>query len=327
MEKKVIVGLDIGYSNLKIAVETNGSERCIVLPAGAAPADRFGTRFDGSLNEEYINVLVNDESYIAGVSPDKAAMHTRELHDEYANSNSYKALFHAALLLVEEDEIDILVTGLPVKQFNEEKRKTALENMMTGKHQVTPIRSVVVKKTIVIPQPIGGFLDYVNSENVDIDDSRILVIDPGFFSVDWVVIRDGNLQKQSSGTSLTASSVILEQCAISMAADYGAKVSIEVLENAFRKDKKTIKILGKQVDFVSYLNNAIKAVVPSVLTSMKQAIRNEYGEPDEILLVGGGAQFFEQTVKTVFDRVNVKIPNDAICSNARGFLVLAKAKS
>jgi plasmid segregation protein ParM len=228
-------------------------------------------------------------------------------------------------LLAEADDIDMLVTGLPVSQFNDSERKTAVEKMMTGVHQVTTARSVAVKKTLVVPQPIGGFLDYVRTNKVDVEDSRILVIDPGFFSVDWVVINDGNLQKQSSGTSLSASSVVLEQCAISIAQAHGAKVSVEVLENAFRTGKNSIKVLGKQIDFGNFLHDAVKMVVPSVLDSMQKSIRNEYGEPDEVLLIGGGAQFFEQAVKSVFNRVSVNLPAEPVCSNARGFLIMANA--
>jgi plasmid segregation protein ParM len=321
----ITLGMDIGYSNLKLALKRDDHEQSIILPSGAAPADKFGTRFDGSLNTEHIHVLVDGQAYIAGVSPDKAALHSRALHAEYASSASYKALFHAALLLAEADEIDVLVTGLPISQFNDTERKTALEKMMTGSHHVTPARSIVVKKTLVVPQPIGGFLDYVKSKKVDVEDSRIFVIDPGFFSVDWVVINDGNLQKQSSGTSLSASSVILEQCAISIAQHYGAKVAIEVLENALRAGKNSIKVLGKQVEFSAFLRDAVKIVAPSVLDAMQKAIRNEYGEPDEVLLVGGGAQFFEQAVKSVFNRISVNLPTEPVCSNARGFLIMANA--
>lgn len=321
--KKTTLGMDIGYSNLKLAINQN--EHCIVLPAGAAPADRFGTRFDGSLNTDHLHVLVDGQPYIAGVSPDKAALYARALHADYAKSNAYKALFHASLLLAEADDIDMLVTGLPVSQFNDSERKTAVEKMMTGVHQVTTTRSVEVKKTLVVPQPIGGFLDYVRTNKVDVEDSRILVIDPGFFSVDWVVINDGNLQKQSSGTSLSASSVVLEQCAISIAQAHGAKISVEVLENAFRTGKNSIKVLGKQIDFGDFLSDAVKMVVPSVLDSMQKSIRNEYGEPDEVLLIGGGAQFFEQAVKSVFNRVSVNLPAEPVCSNARGFLIMANA--
>jgi plasmid segregation protein ParM len=47
------------------------------------------------------------------------------------------------------------------------------------------------------------------------------VIDPGFFSVDWVVIAHRDWHRQSPGTSLNASSVVLEEAARRMAKDHG----------------------------------------------------------------------------------------------------------
>ena len=104
------------------------------------------------------------------------------------------------------ERIDVLVTGLPVSQYLDDARRNALAEQMRGTHQVTPKRTVSVEKVKVIPQPIGGLLDYIAQEDADIDDALVLVIDPGFFSVDWVVVANKDLHRQSSGTSLNASS-------------------------------------------------------------------------------------------------------------------------
>ena len=111
-----IVGLDIGYSNLKLAYgnSENGMQTAI-RPAGAAPADRFGSRIDGKEQDDFLHVLVGDEPFIAGVSSDRAEMWERSLHSEYARTPSYTALFHAGLLLSGMTEVDVLVTGLPVQ--------------------------------------------------------------------------------------------------------------------------------------------------------------------------------------------------------------------
>ena len=112
-----IVGLDIGYSNLKLAYgNSEKGMQTAIRPAGAAPADRFGSRFDGKEQDDFLHVLVGDEPFIAGVSSDRAEMWERSLHSEYARTPSYTALFHAGLLLSGMTEVDVLVTGLPVEQ-------------------------------------------------------------------------------------------------------------------------------------------------------------------------------------------------------------------
>ena len=48
-----VVGQDIGYSNLKIAFGTSDGEMTTVIrPAGAAPKEHFGSRFDGKKQDE-----------------------------------------------------------------------------------------------------------------------------------------------------------------------------------------------------------------------------------------------------------------------------------
>ena len=146
-----VVGIDIGYSNLKLAYgNTDKGMLTTLRPAGAAPADRFGGRFDGKAQDDFLHVTVDGKPFIAGVSSDRAEMWERSLHADYSKTESYKALFHAGLLLSEMSEIDVLVTGLPVSQYQDEARRKLLEQQFIGKHQITRKRSVYVSEVIVI---------------------------------------------------------------------------------------------------------------------------------------------------------------------------------
>lgn len=130
-----VVGLDIDYSNLKVvAGNSNGEMKKMLRPAGAAPADRFGTRFDGKSQDDFLNVLVDGIPFVAGVSSDRAEMWERSLHAEYSTTQSYKALMYGGLLLSEMSEIDVLVTGLPVSQALIPDRCKKLEAQFVGTH-------------------------------------------------------------------------------------------------------------------------------------------------------------------------------------------------
>ncbi|GLW61516.1 hypothetical protein Hthe01_18650 [Hydrogenophilus thermoluteolus] len=321
-----ILGIDIGYSNLKLAFGQKGeAPKTQLRPAGAAPADRFGSRFDGKAHDDFLHVLVDGQQFIAGVSPDRAEMWSRTLHEDYPSSASYKALFHAGLLLSEMDRIDLLVTGLPVSQYLEEPRRKALAEKMKGTHQITPKRSVTVEKVKVIPQPVGGLLDYIDQENAEIEDARVLVVDPGFFSVDWVVIANNDLHRHSSGTSLNASSVVLEEASRLIAKDYGAAVKTESLENAIRSGKTTVLVFGQRVEIAPYIEGAAKTVAPVVVESIQKSLRTEGAALDLIVLVGGGAAFFREALQAAFPRLQVVSPQEPVFSNARGFWIMGAA--
>ena len=112
--KKFILGLDIGYSNLKIAMGFKGGHvTTTVLPVGAGPLALMPQQLTGG-EGNCIQVVIDDEKWVAGVEPDRLQGWNRELHDDYPATKPYKALFYAALLLSEQKEIDVLVTGLPV---------------------------------------------------------------------------------------------------------------------------------------------------------------------------------------------------------------------
>lgn len=318
-----ILGIDIGYSNLKLAYGNKGASPTTLLrPAGAAPTDRFSSRFDGKVQDDFLHVQVNGESFIAGVAPDRAELWSRSLHADYASSASYQALFHAGLLLSEMEHIDILVTGLPVTQYLDEGRRKVITEKMVGNHQVTPKRSVTVGAVKVIPQPVGGFLDFIARGDADVEDARVLVIDPGFFSVDWVVIAESDLHRQSSGTSLEASSVVLEEASRLIVKDHGSNISTEKLENAIRSGKSDVLVLGQRVELSPYIEQASRKVAPVVVESIQKSLRKESESVDRVLLVGGGATFFQNAVAQAFPQLSVATTKDPVFSNARGFWLM-----
>jgi plasmid segregation protein ParM len=320
-----ILGLDIGYSNVKLAFGSEEPPKVVLRPAGAAPADRFGSRFDGKAQDDFLHVLVDGDPYVAGVSPDRAELWSRALHADYTASSSYQALFHAGLLLSEMNRIDVLVTGLPVAQYMDATRRDALTKKMSGTHQITPKRAVTVESVKVIPQPIGGLLDYISQSGEDIEDARVLVIDPGFFSVDWVVVVNNELHRQSSGTSLNASSVVLEEASTLIAKDYGSAVSVETLEQAARMNTGSILVLGERVEIAPYIEQASRLVAPVVTESIQKSLRTEKQMPDLIVLVGGGAVFFHEAIQESFSRLRVVTPEEPVFSNARGFWLMGAA--
>lgn len=317
-----ILGIDIGYSNLKLAYGEQGGEPKVLLrPAGAAPADRLGEKIGGGENEDFLRVLVNGSPFVAGLSPDRAELWSRELHEDYPSTDSYRALFHAGLLLSELDQIDLVVTGLPVNQYLNPELRERLSGQMQGEHQITPRRKITITKVKVVPQPVGGFVDYVWSlpDAAEIEDSRVLVLDPGFFSVDWVLISNGELRRQSCGTSLEASSVILDEAARLIAEDFGGNVGRERIEHTLRNGHAQVRLFGERIDVAPYLKKAADKVGPIVTTRLRESLRKENTSADMVLLVGGGAGFFESAVKDAFPQLKVTTSEAPVFANARGF--------
>lgn len=320
------LGLDIGYSNV-IGVFGDGVDQyeTIVRPSQAAPLDAIPG--DSGLRAGEVLVEVDGVQWVAFAAPGRV-QEGRELHQDYTQSPAYKALFRGALLHAagDSDVIDVLVTGLPVSQSRDDKYVQGLIETMKGAHQVTPKRCIEVKSVVVVAQPIGTLTDiYCSSEHADVvEESVSLIIDPGFFSVDWVLFDHKELVAQSSSSSVKAMSVLLQACNEEIAKDHGGIPGVEKIEHALQTGKTFILMFGRKVELAEYMKRAADRVVPGVFTEIKQTLRFLKGRAvDCVILGGGGANVYESYAKVEFPESLVIKPSDSVKSNAVGFYNIA----
>lgn len=320
------LGLDIGYSNvIGVHGDGDGKPGSFIRPSQAAPLSSIPG--DAGLREGEVLVDVDGEQWVAFAAPGRV-QEGRELHEDYTQSPAYKALFRGALLYAagDSDVIDVLVTGLPVTQARDDKYVQGVIQTMTGVHQVAPKRSIEVKSVVVVAQPIGTLTDiYCHSEHSDVvEESVSLIIDPGFFSVDWVLFDHKELVAQSSSSSVNAMSVLLQACNEEVARDHGGIPGVEKIEHALQTGKNFILMFGRKVELAPYLKKASDRVIPGVFTEIKQKLRFLKGRAiDCIILGGGGAALYEEYAKAEFPESLVIKPEDSVASNAIGFFNIA----
>lgn len=318
-----VLGMDIGYSNLKLAWGDKNAKKPMtaVYPAGAAPADCISASITSDGSGRGFNVVVDGEEYVAGVEQSSIDGWERVLSKEYPFSTDYKALFFASLLAVEKETVDLLVTGLPVEQCADKDYKESVMNHLQGRHEVRPGVFVNVSKVMVIPQPVGAYIDYLMScENPAIVQvSRVLVIDPGFFSVDYCAIDKGNFDKASSDSSQEAMSVLLEEAGKLITQDHGRPFDLASLEDAVRGDMQ-VPVFGKMVNLAPYLTLAASNVAETVMRKVRQNLRRSKVQgADFTLLTGGGADLYKQSASKIMEGSQVVTAYDPVLSNAKGF--------
>lgn len=321
----LVVGLDIGYSNLKLV--TGSSERdarVLLQPAGAAPVSHLAEPVRAPEEAAGLRVQVDGRPWAAGLSPDRFEGWARPLHADYPTTATYRALFHAALLLSGADRVDRLVTGLPVSQAHDSARRRALQHALLGRQPVAPGHLVEVREVVVLPQPVGAYVDLIWSsatpELLDrVERGSVLVLDAGFFSLDWTLIVRGELRRRASGTTLEAMSVVLETAARLLAEDRGGQPCPGALEEALHAGHPDLLVLGQKVTLAPYLARAAEAVAPVALESLRQALRRESANLDVLLLVGGGASAYAAPIRALFPETPTVTPRDTVTANARGF--------
>ncbi len=322
--KPFVLGLDIGYSNLKLTMGFKDAPPATrVFPAGAAPCELLPRQLSGDAGDG-TRVVIDGEHWVAAVAPARLQGWERELHDDYPATNAYKALFHAALLMAGQKEIDVLVTGLPVARYLETQHRDSLRRRLGGEHRITPRRSVTVKLVMVVPQPAGAYLDAVASISDEgllerFRHGKTVVIDPGFFSVDWVALEEGEIRYRASGTSLKAMSVLLRETARLIREDHGAAPAVEKLEKALHGGEKEIFLYGEKIAVAGYCERAAEKVTHNALVAMRKSMREDGMDADVVLLAGGGATAYREAVRALFPKSAMLVRDDPVAANARGF--------
>jgi plasmid segregation protein ParM len=318
---RFVAALDVGYSNLKLLSGTPDADpQAHLLPAGAGPVAAMPLH-PGSArgNGDGLAVVVDGAAWAAGVEPSRLQNWERELHPDYAATAGYRALVHAALLATGMERVDRLVTGLPVSHWLEPARREALRSGLAGMHAVTPTRDVAVDEVLVLPQPAGAYMDFRAAEPDLAAQARVLVVDAGFFSVDWALFDEGEMRPANSGTSTAAMSVVLEAAGQLIRRDHGSGIERDLLERALRTGSAAVPLFGRPVALAPYLAEAAGQVTRLALTAIRQTLRGERREVDLVLLAGGGAAIYQPATSEALPRARVVVPPEPVLANVRGF--------
>lgn len=316
-----ILGLDIGYSNLKLAHGHSGQVPTeIIVPSGAAPESCLphGIR----MTEEGTQVLVDGEVWRIGLPHGRFDQWTRALHQNYSGAPSYRALFHGALALTGKSRFEKIVTGLPVAHWQDRNFRQTLIQKLQGHHEICSGQRVEISEVEVIPQPLGAYLDQLWNSDQDavvLSEGRVLVVDPGFYSVDWIVIESGSLRKSGSGSSLDAMSVLILEAVALIEQKRQGQVSPDAIEDALRRGRSEVFLFGEPVPIGPYLDAASERVAHQLVERLRESLRRETGSIDVVILAGGGAPYFRDAVVGAFAQSRVMMSDYPERANVRGF--------
>ena len=323
-----VLGMDIGYSNLKLTFgDAEGTPQSVVYPAGSAPQEYVSRSIISGDRSGGTEVTVGDKQYIAGISQSSLEGWTRVLSSDYPRSDDYLALYYVSLLATGRDEVDLVVTGLPVEQCEDEAFKVEIEARLRGTHEVAKGKKVTVKEAKVIPQPVGAYVDYLVScdDPRIVEASRMLVVDPGFFSVDWCAIDKGNFDRSSSDSSQEAMSVLLEEAGKLVTDDYDRPYDLATLEDAVRGNMR-VPAHGELIDLEPYLGWASATVAETVMRKVRQKMRRAVVQgADFTLLTGGGAELYKEAAAQVMKGSKVVTAREPVLANSRGFFEYGRA--
>lgn len=330
---KIARAIDIGYGSTKFTVSDGmgGQDiQCRMFPSVApvAAKDSIDKYLD---KKESVIVEVDSEYYEVGpdamiAMPSNAA---RSLDLDFVRRPSYMALAKGALHYMQVPRIDHLVVGLPVSSMQALAEQVRAK--LTGKHTL-PGRTITVEHVECTPQPVGGLVDYASRHQLlkQVEVTTQLLIDPGYFTLDWLVVHGRKMAAPRSGAANNAGMAAIVRAIAErltrrikerdgIAADVTESV-LQRMDEALRTERE-FRFNGKVESLDEYMS-AARHVTDDGLAKLRARV-GSLADVDSIVLVGGSAHLYKQAVCEAFPGYDIRIAKEPVFANVRGFQLLA----
>lgn len=323
----VVSSIDVGFGGVKFGKKNKHNELLCQSFASICP-----TSFRGSQDTAPIDVVhstIDGLTYVAGYESRLALTGMgfgRVQQTNYARTPQYQALINAALFYIDQPVIDVLVLGLPVSTFQYDKQ--VLAETMKGVHTFSRLErndseprvvTCEVKNVLVLRQPMGGLYDVFSTEKFasDMAAGNTLVLDPGFFTLDWIVAYNKKPVEDRCGASNNGGvSTIYKAVAEELRRETNEQIDISRVEEAYN-GSGIIKISGEKINLAKY-DNLIRGELGQVLNEMESKIRS-YSDLENIVTVGGPAELYKRILQPRVPKFDILVPENPMFSNVRGF--------
>jgi len=259
----------------------------------------------------------------------------------FTDNPDYQFSEHNAILIqhalrrlgVGGKEIELHVT-LPITDFyeknriNVEKKKKAIkENLVGVVYKGKNFKPCEVKNVVVHPEGIPQIIDvfYQQSGDKFIKDSKykvdkVLVLDIGGYTIDCCIVQLDDekpiiLNKEQKAYSVKDHGILkMKQYLLPLLEKKLEVPNISLTRKRFDTLLKTS--VFRDVDVVDEIKLAADRTFSPAVMDIYQNYNQD--KPEAILIVGGGAKFIEEFIKSKFPFVPVIIPNDPHLSLLRG---------
>jgi plasmid segregation protein ParM len=344
--------IDVGFGLVKLSLPVDGTVSFRSFPSLAIPADTSAVRSLSTRRRDTFDVPVHGALYEVGQDVGLAlagGSFGRDVTDEFYKGKVYEAVTKGALRYMAEagdSNIDVLVLGLPVHQFNDTTRRDYLRRTYEGELDVGGGKTVRVGRVVVQAQPMGGYaaleehLDELNREIAatggalqplasvdDLDQLAVLMVDPGEHTLDWLLIQQGTINPSASNAASDAGRHrVLKAVQAALSEDVGRPlgVSVEPHINEALRRKMPVKLSGVAYDLAKY-EPRVMSVIEDAVNRMIDGLRDATEIVDLIVLVGGHPDRYRDVLKQRFPAIPVFVMPESVTANVRGFQMIGEA--
>ena len=310
----VIAAADIGYGSVKAMLQ---GKPPIHFASGAAPADKMPTLMNGTRDKP---LKVGGADWYAGFEQDMTT-HRRHSAGRFALSPDYHALFLETLHRLGKSSIDVLVLGLPSREF-ESDVKDALKKACAGDHDVRG-RKVTVSKVLVADQPLGTAALYFDANQKRLERARLLTVDIGYGTTDQAVVVRGAVDRSLSMSLESAMGTVCAMAARELS-NASRRVTAALIDEHLRAGEKVMIIRGDDIDIAKAIAPHAEIVAGSIVQGVLGGL-GTFSDLTEMVVTGGGALALGGHIKKLTNGLPVTVMRDAVTANLRGFIAMGAA--
>jgi plasmid segregation protein ParM len=309
-ESPLVVGLDIGYSHIKV-VTSRASQ--LVMPTAVAPADGddwvVGDEQPGTALEDVV-ILPDGGRYLVGQAAIWSGRRCRDhlQWDTWWHSIPYRVLLHALRRHIPPGST--VVTGVPLH--------IAID---AAREPITRLLKQILRtsRVSVMPQGVAAAAALGLSQTQD----HTALIDIGGRTTELVALFEGRLLLSRSGGVRLGILSVYEAAAAQLQARYGIDVDSYLVEAAAR-GAAVIRRQGEPLpadEIQTVIHQAAKPLADQLLAriAIQWPDRHQFSQ---VILCGGGSLLLADRFREW--RRDLVVPPDPYWLNARGYLMIGQ---
>jgi len=320
-------GINIGYGFTKLKTpRTSFRIPSVVAPS---PDNLFTLRNTERVKVDGITYEIGAEATLINYNPSghKIAI------PKWCNTYQYRALMQLCIdKLAEEPDSQedwTVVVGIAVNQAKDPAYIEKLKDLWIDDHLSSNGKTISIVDCRVAPEPVGAFwsVSLVRPEiNEAAENSTIVVLDGGYYTFDWIVVRKKKLVWEACNAVNSGMHKIYLDIQKRIKATHQANIDLVEIEEAV-SEKRPIYLRGKKFDLSPYLQQAIAQHIPNVLSRMSRACDEFIQSDSAFILTGGSAELLLPFLSIFYPDHLIAVPEDPQMANADGYLYVAQVVS
>lgn len=290
--EKVILGLDLGYSFVKVCV---GSQDGTIIKKFKFPSIIGITKhLEGVEND---NIVHYDGNYYM-IGDDAKHLPSTNIQnlDEYKNLEYFAPLLLIhAIKLAKLQRVDLVITGLSIAQVeNSGHFQNALEHFVVDGKEYN-------FKVLLLPQGAGAKLTYdkygnnfPNEQKEFLGETNYVIVDNGFNTLDLVLVNKGitdpNLFQGIEKHGLMKIAAVVARL---INEKHGRQLSLPEAREVL--DSGIYKLRGQKYDYSKEISEIKNEYLKEIINLVNERYGNVLDKIDFLVLLGGGAYIFNNS--------------------------------